>query len=236
MAMQPNHGRTDSSTTFGGGSGDHGWNSTWSYTSDTLQTGAYTNNDSVQGLFNINPAIKTDHSRASLGYSDFPSYIPNYAGDEDPGIEQVVPDLMRKTVAQATYALNKLNFNLRNNYHNPAIQSIESTDKTVRVYAYDNAAWDDSYLVGIRVGDKVWVENSLYDFGDIITVTAINEDGEDSWIEFETATALNLDDSATGTIWAGPDLVDVITVQRFWNLPGDIRDENTNIYTRCLGD
>ena len=236
MAMQPDHGRDYNEIGFGGGAGDNGWNSTWRYVSDTLQTGAYTNNDSVQGLFNINPAIKTDHSRASLGYSDFPSYIPNYAGDGDAGIEQVVPDLMRKTVAQAEYALNKLNFNLRNNYHNPSINYIESTDKTVRVWAYDNAAWDDSSLVGIRVGDKVWVDNNYQDFGDIITVTAINEDGENSWIEFETADALNLDDNAMGTIWAGPDLVNVITVQRFWNMPGDIRDENTNIYTRCLSD
>jgi hypothetical protein len=237
MAMQPDHGRNYNEIGFGGGAGDNGWNNTWSYVSDTLQTGAYTNNSSVQDLFDIRPHTGTDHSRASLGYSDFPSYIPNYAGDEDPGIEQVVPNLLRKTVAQAEYELGSLNFNLRNNYHNPYINYIESTDKTVRVWAYDNAAWGDSSLVGIRVGDKVWVDNNYQDFGQSpVTITAINEDGENSWIEFETATALNLDDNAMGTIYAGPDLVNVITVQRFWNMPGDIRDENTNIYTRCLGD
>jgi hypothetical protein len=237
--MQPDHGRDGNESTFGGGAGDRGWASTWSYQSYELGQGDYTNNDGVRWLFDINPAIGTDHSRASLGYSDFPSYIPNYAGDEDPGIEQVVPNLIRKTVAQAEYDLNALNFNLRNNYHNPNVQYIESTDKTVRVWAYDGAAYGDSPLVGIKPGDKVWVDNNLYDFGGIVTITAVSDNlevNEDSWVEFETATALNLDDYAEGTIYAGPDLVNVITVQRFWNLPGDIRDENTNIYTRCLGD
>jgi len=236
MAMQPDHSRDGNEFSFGGGAGDIGWNSTLSYDSYELAQGAYTNDTAVQALFDINPAIGTDHSRALLGYSDFPSYIPNYAGDGDPGIEQVVPNLIRMTTAQAEYELNKLNFNLSNNYHNPYIQGITSTDKTVRVYAYDNAASGDSALVGIRVGDKVWVDNNLYNFVDIVTVTAINDDGESSWIEFETATALNLDDNAAGTIYAGPDLVNVITVQRFWNPAGSIKNENTNIYTRCLGD
>ena len=232
LAMQPDHGRSDS-VIYTAGTENVGWSGTTTYISDTLATGDY-----YQTLNNLTSRTPADnHIIAALGYSDFPSFIPNYAGDEDPGIEQVVPNLLRKTVAQAEYALDVLNFNLRNNYHNPGINYIESTDKTVRVWAYDNDAWDDSSLVGIRVGDKVWVDNSYEDFGQSpVTVTAINEDGEDSWIEFETATALNLDDSAMGTIWAGPDLVDVITVQRFWNMPGDIRDENTNIYTRCLGN
>ena len=240
MAMQPDHGRDGNESYFGGGAGDQGWSTAWLYQSYELEQGDYTNNNGVRWLFDINPAIKTDHSRASRGYSDFPSYIPNYAGDEDPGIEQVVPDLIRKTNAQATYELDKLNLNLAMNYHNPAVQYIESTDKTVRVYAYDTNAygggWDQAYLVGLRAGDKVWVDNNLYSFGDIVTITKVNEDGENSWFEFETATALNLDGSATGTIWAGPDLVNVITVMRPWNQPGDIKNENTNIYVRGLGD
>ena len=232
LAMQPDHGRSDA-TLYAAGSENVGWSGTTTYVSDTLATGDY-----YQTLNNLTSRTPADnHIIAALGYSDFPSFIPNYAGDEDPGIEQVVPDLLRKTVAQAEYILGSLNFNLRNNFHNPIIGSIVSTDTTVRVFAYDSNAWDDSALVGIRVGDKVWVDNNLQDFGaDPVTVTAINEDGDASWIEFETATALNLNDTAAGTIWAGPDLVNVITVQRFWNLPGDIRDENTNIYTRCLGE
>ena len=232
MAMQPDHGRSDS-TIVPANVQNRGWTQGGTHISDTLQTGDY-----YQTLNNLTSRTPADnHIIAALGYSDFPSFIPNYAGDEDPGIEQVVPDLIRKTVAQAEYILGSLNFNLRNNYHNPTIGSIVSTDTTVRVYAYDSNAWGNSALVGIRVGDKVWVDNDLQDFGpDPVTVTAINEDGDASWIEFETATALNLEDNAAGTIWAGPDLVNVITVQRFWNQPGDIRDENTNIYTRCLGN
>ena len=232
LAMQPDHGRSDA-TIVPANVENVGWTQGGKHVSDTLQTGDY-----YQTLNNLTSRTPADsHTIATLGYSDFPSFIADYSGDEDPGIEQVVPNLLRKTVAQAEYALDVLNFNLRNNYHNPDINYIESTDKTVRVWAYDNAAWDDSSLVGIRVGDKVWVDNNYQDFGQSpVTVTAINEDGENSWIEFETTDVLNLDDSATGTIWAGPDLVDIITVQRFWNMPGDIRNENTNIYTRCLGD
>jgi hypothetical protein len=240
MAMQPDHGRTDGTTTFGGGAGDYGWSSTSKHVSDTLQTGDYTNDYSVQGLFDINPAIKTDHIRASLGYSDFPSYIPNYAGDADPGIEQVVPDLLRKTQAQAIYDLGKLNFNLSMSYHNITINHITSTDTTVRVYCYDtNAAGGGSaqaYLVGLRAGDKVSVDTGAYYFADLVTITAVNEDGENSWIEFVTETAINYDDSASGNIYAGPDLVNVITVMRSWNQPGAILNENTNIYVRGLSD
>jgi hypothetical protein len=229
LAMQPDHGRS-ADELYTAGSQNVGWSGTTKYVSDTLQTGDY-----YQTLNNLTSRTPADnHVIATLGYSDFPSYIPNYAGDEDPGIEQVVPDLLRKTRAQATYALNKLNFNIQMNFHTPEIQYIESTGTTVRVYAYDNAAWGDSYLVGIRVGDKVFVDTGLYSFADLVTITAINEDGTDSWIEFETDTALNLDDFASGNIWAGPELHNVITVQRFWNLPGDIRDENTNIYVRGL--
>ena len=229
LAMQPDHGRS-ADVLYTAGSQNVGWSGTTKYVSDALETGDY-----YQTLNNLTSRTPADnHVIAALGYSDFPSYIPNYAGDGDAGIEQVVPDLMRKTYAQATYALNKLNFNIRMNFHSPEIQYIESTDKTVRVYAYDPYAWDDSYLVGLRVGDKVFVDTGLYNFADLVTITAINEDGTDSWIEFETATALGLDDFASGNIWAGPDLHNVITVQRFWNLPGAILNENTNIYVRGL--
>jgi hypothetical protein len=74
----------------------------------------------------------------------------------------------------------------------------------------------------------------LYNFSDLVTITAVNEDEEDSWFEFETETALELDDTSTGNIWAGPDLERVVTVMRPWNQPGDIKDEGTNIYVRGL--
>jgi len=242
IPMQPNDDRTDTYINFGGGSGDAGWDNTFTYTSDTLQYGTYENNDAVQWLFNINPEISTDHVNVNLGYSNFPGYIPNYAGDEDSGLEAVVPNVLRMTRSQAIAAIEAVNLDYRIRYHNSAINYLESTGTTVRVFAYDTDAEGggsaQAYLVGLKVGDKVYPDNNEVDFGTSpVTVTAVNEDGEDSWFEFEVAEAFDpaLDTTADGTVWPGPDLEDVITVMRYWNQPGDIKDEGTNIYLRAIG-
>ena len=233
LPMQPDDDRTDQYISFGGGAGDVGWSATFTNTSDTLRTADY--NLELNNLEVKSPA--DSHTIATLGHQNFPGFIPGYAGDADPELEQVVPNLVRKTLAQATYELDKLNLDLFATGHNIDIDYIESTGTTVRVYAWDTDPWDDELaLVGLKVGDRVWVDNNLEDFGDLVTITDLNADGENSWIEFETATALNLDDSATGNIWAGPDLVNVITLMRFWNQPGDIKDEGTNIHVRYLND
>jgi hypothetical protein len=232
LAMQPDHGRSDA-TIVPANVQNVGWTQGGVKVSDTLQTGDY-----YQTLNNLTSRTPADsHTIATTGYSNFPSFLPDYAGDGDAGIEQIVPDLIRKTLAQANYALDMLNLNLFANGHDITIDYIESTGTTVRVYAWDTDRWDDDVaLVGLRVGDKVWVDNNLEDFGDLVTITSLNSDGESSWIEFETATALNLDDSAIGNIWAGPDLTNVITLMRFWNQPGDIKNEGTNIHVRYLND
>ena len=181
-----------------------------------------------------------NHSTAIYGYSNFPGYIPNYPGDEDSGLEAVVPDIIRKTLTQATVLLDTAHLNNRFNDHYPTVFGLVSTGKTVRVYAYDTNAYGggyaEAYLVGLRPGDKVYVNNNEYNFDGEVTVTAINEDGTDSWFEFETATELNLETSADGTVYAGSNLVNVITVMRGWNQPGDIKNEYTNIYARYIGD
>ena len=239
MPLQPNDDRSDQGSSFGGGSGDNGWASTYSATSDTLRTADYNNSSSVQDLFNIKVPADS-HTIATTGYSNFPGYIPNYAGDGDTGLEAVVPNLLRLTRSQAILELDKVNLDLRMYYHTPAINYIESTGTTVRVWAYDTDAegggYAQAYLVGLRAGDKVYVNNDLEPFSDLVTITAVNEDEEDSWIEFEVENAFEpaLDDSAAGNIWAGPELERVVTVMRGWNQPGDIKDEGTNIYVRGL--
>ena len=237
MPLQPNDDRTDQGVSFGGGAGDVSWASTYSYTSDTLRTADYYNNNAVQDLFDIKVPADS-HTIATTGYSNFPGFIPDYAGDGDTGLEAVVPNLLRLTRSQAEYELDKVNLDLRMYYHTPTINYIESTGTTVRVSCYDTDAagggWSQAYLVGLRAGDKVYVDASLYNFSDLVTITNVNEDEEDSWFEFETATALELDDTSTGNIWAGPDLERVVTVMRPWNQPGDIKDEGTNIYVRGL--
>ena len=237
MPLQPNDDRTDQGVSFGGGAGDVSWASTYSYTSDTLRTADYYNNNAVQDLFDIKVPADS-HTIATTGYSNFPGFIPDYAGDGDTGLEAVVPNLLRLTRSQAEYELDKVNLDLRMYYHTPTINYIESTGTTVRVSCYDTDAagggWSQAYLVGLRAGDKVYVDASLYNFSDLVTITNVNEDEEDSWIEFETATALDLDDTSNGAIWAGPELERVVTVMRPWNQPGDIKDEGTNIYVRGL--
>ena len=233
VPMQPNDQRLDSVVTPANVE-NVGWTQGSLYYSDNLQIGStqVTRN-------NLEVTIPLDsHEIADLGYSNYPAYIPNYSGDEDSGFETVVPNLLRKTRAEAEVIVDNANLNLFDISHNPTVESIVSTGKVVRVYAYDYDAYGDSALVGIKVGDEIWVDNNLHDFGsDPLTVTNTNDDGDASWIEFETATAIDpaLDDTAAGTIWAGPNLVNVITVQRFWNQPGDIRNEWTNIHVRYVG-
>lgn len=240
MPLQPNDDRLDDVYSFGGGEGDVGWSSTYLYASDTLRTADYNVSDAVQGLFDIKVPADS-HIIATTGYSNFPGFLPNYEGDGDTGLETIVPQILRKTISQAEYLLDKANLNLFAVSHNPTINYIESTGTTVRVYAYDTNAsgggYPEAYLVGLRPGDKVWIDNDLADFGeDPVTITDISEDGEDSWIEFEVDVAPNLDDEAMGTIWPGPDLTNVITVIRSWNAEGSIKNENTNIHVRYLGD
>jgi len=235
LPLQPDDDRTDQHI-----SPDNvqnvGWTQGDTYTSDTLRTSDYN-----VTLNNLSYKVPADsHTIATLGWSNFPGYIPNYAGDEDPGLEAVVPNLIRLTRSQAILELDKVNLDLRMNYHTPQVNYIESTGKTVRVWAYDTDAagggYAQAYLVGLRAGDKVYVNNNLEPFSDLVTITAVNEDGTDSWIEFEVESAFEpaLDGSATGNIWAGPELERVITVMRGWNQPGDIKDEGTNIYVRGL--
>lgn len=230
IPMQPDVDRTDSYIGIPQVQ-DVGWSQAFKVTSDTLRTADY----NVE-LNNLDAKVPADsHTIATLGYSNFPAYIENYAGDEDSDLEQVVPNLIGKTRAQATYILDKLNLDLFDRGHNIEINSIVSDGTTVRVYAHDDDFWDnDAALVGLKAGDKVWVDNDLYDFGDLITITKVLADGSDSYIEFETATELNLDDTAAGNVWQGPDSENVITLQRFWNEPGSIKDEGTNIHVRYL--
>ena len=233
MPMQPDDDRTDQYITIPQVQ-DVGWTAAWKATSDNLRTADYN-----LELNNLEVKVPADsHTIATTGYSNFPAYIPNYAGDGDTGLEAVVPNLLRLTRSQAIYELDKVNLDLRMYYHTPTINYIESTGTTVRVSCYDTDAagggWSQAYLVGLRAGDEVYVDASLYNFSDLVTITNVNEDEESSWFEFETATALELDDTSTGNIWAGPDLERVVTVMRPWNQPGDIKDEGTNIYVRGL--
>ena len=179
------------------------------------------------------------HEIAVYGWSNFPGYIPNYEGDGDSGLEAVVPDLVRKTVSQGNDLCDAVNLNLRANDHHLTVFYVETTGTKVRVWAYDEnvsgGGYPEQYLIGLRAGDKVWIDDdAISNTSNEVTVTAVNEDGENSWFEFDAGSELNLDTNASGSVWAGSNLQNVITMQRSWNNPGDIRNEGTNIYCRYI--
>lgn len=195
----------------------------------------------------LNPALD-NHIIATTGYANFPQYIPNYAGDGDTDFEVVVPNFVRLSLSAADDLANANNLNLYTFNHTLTASYIESTGKTVRVTAYDTAygTWSNASgaaLNGLIAGDELDL-SQLTDDADpavnlglgVVKVTKVNNDGGDSWFEFKSDTALNLDQVALGTIYAGPNLVNVVTVQRpNQTAPGDIVDEGRNVNVRYFG-
>lgn len=186
-----------------------------------------------------------NHVIADIGWSNYPAYIPNYIGDEDLELEYVVPDLVRITRSAAEDLLQNHNtdLNLFDRGHKLDVNRITSTGKTVRVYAYDTDSWNDGQgaLNGLKVGDELYFTDLLLDgdpapdFG-TIKVTKLTDLGEDegTFFEFKVTEAIApaLDTVATGSVWAGPNLVNVITLQRFWNPAGSIKNPGTNVHVR----
>lgn len=183
-----------------------------------------------------------NHVIADIGWSNYPAFIPDYSGDEDSDIEYIVPDLVRKTRSQAEDLLQNHNtdLNLFDISHRLTVNGITTTGTTVRLFAWDtDNPQEGAYLNGLRVGDQVYINTVSYGEGDevnfnTVTVTKVNEDGENSWFEFKVDEAFDpaLDSPADASVFAGPNLVNVITVQRFWNAAGSIKNEGTNVHVR----
>ena len=244
MPMQPNDDRNYDEFYFGGGQGDNGWDGVWTSSSGTLNTSTYENNASVGYLFDILPEIGTDHIIADIGWANFPAFLPDYAGDDDSGLETVIPSLVRKTRSEAEALLEAANLDWYDAAHDLEVQYIESTGTTVRIYAY-NAGWNNwggyagAELNGLRVGDEVNI-NSYYDATNYnwsnAKVTAINLDEENSWFEFtHGAEAIDppLDTPIDGgTVSAGTNLINVVTLQRSNHSAGTIVDEGFTVHYR----
>lgn len=192
----------------------------------------------------LNPALD-NHAFATNGWSNYPQFIPNYPGDDDQQLEVVVPDFVRLTLSAADDLAGNLGLDLYTFGHALTASYIESTGKTVRVTAYDTAygTWSNASnaaLNGLRAGDELDL-SQLTDTADPavsfelgnVTVTDVNNDGSSSWFEFKSSTNLNLDSEAQGTIYAGPNLVNIVTVQRpNETAPGDIVNDGRNVNVR----
>lgn len=212
--------------------------------------------DFVWGNFPLQPDELRDtpldptldnHSIATTGYSNYPSFIPNYAGDGDTDPEFVVPDVLRKTLNQAADLIEAAGGSFLPVDHYLTASYVESTGKTVRVTAYDTefANWSNTSgaaLVGLKVGDELdlsaltddQVISTNLGLG-VVKVTKVNNDGSNSWFEFKSATELALDTAAAGTVYAGPNLVEIVTVVRPNTGPGTIQNEGRNINVRFIG-
>lgn len=189
------------------------------------------------------------HSIATTGYSNFPAFIPNYAGDGDTGFELVIPNLVRKTVAQAEDILDGIDGagSLFPAIHDLTVSYVETTGRTVRVTAYDHdwnqwssggTGYANSYLMGLRVGDQLsgTITITTDPTSSVVlsnaVVTEVNVDGVNSYFEYERAlTTPAIDHAATGTIIAGTNLVNVITLQR-----STIRNEDQSVNVRVFND
>ena len=239
VAPQPDELRTDQSISFGGGPGDYGWNTTYQYTSDTLDTTVTAN----IGTPSVTLDVPSNHTAIVEGYQNYPGYIPNYGGDGDAELEVVIPDVLRKTVAEATTLLEAVNLNLQNTSHTLEASYITSTGKTVRVSAVSDSYDYGPALSGLRVGDELHFSLDIgsgpttVDFG-TVKVTKVNEDGDNSWFEFKVGTAPDVayDDAAVGTIYGGENLLNVITVQAAGGggAVGTIHNEGYNVWTRTF--
>jgi hypothetical protein len=187
-----------------------------------------------------------NHVIAEIGWSNYPAYIPNYSGDEDADLEYVVPDLVRVTrsAAEALLQNHNTDLNLFDTGHNLGIGAVVTTGKTVRIYGYDSNSWNDGQgaLNGLRVGDELYLTDLAIDGTDpapdfgTVKVTKVNDQGEsnETYFEFEVETAIEpaIEAAASGSVWAGPNLVNVITLQRFWNPAGSIKQPGTNVHVR----
>ena len=150
-------------------------------------------------------------------------YFGDKVPDEDP--EVIVPNFVRLSLTAADNLAASKNLDIFAVNHYLTVSYVESTGTTVRVTAYDAeyGQWSndsDAALIGLREGDQLYftdleIDGDPTSFG-TITVTEVNNDGSNSWFEFKlnTAPEVAYDAEATGYVWAGPNLVNIVTVQR----------------------
>ena len=104
MAMQPNDQREDAWINIIDSNGDQnrGWTGSWAHKSSNLNTtetvplslGDQSYDDEWRSPDTRTVTIDADsHNIATTGWSNYPQFLPNYAGDGDTGLELVLPEL-----------------------------------------------------------------------------------------------------------------------------------------------
>jgi hypothetical protein len=191
LPMQPNEDRTDMGTSIGGGYGDVGWSSTYVATSDTLRTSDY----QVE-LNNLDYRVPADsHTIATTGYSNYPKFLENYAGDGDADLETVVPGVrgLLRNAGQDKILAADLDYN--RTYVNYDVLAVESTGKVVTITTDGTHDLIVNDVVNVDYNDGDGFNGTWYD----VTLTAKTSDTFS--FELDTAPSPALDFSATGFVW-----------------------------------
>lgn len=152
--------------------------------------------DELRGENTLDPALD-NHSIATTGYSNYPSFIPNYAGDGDTDPEVVVPKLRGLTLTEANSVATAAGLGeLDVQFITYDLASVSSSGKTITVTL-------DAPGSELAVGDVVSV---VYNDGDTISgtwddvkITAVN--GNQFQFKLATAPSPAYDFASTGFLY-----------------------------------
>jgi hypothetical protein len=149
----------------------------------------------------LNAALD-NHIIATTGYSNYPSFIPNYAGDEDVDLEVVLPELLRLSRSAAEDVLEAVGLTLDVEYVTYDVANVSSAGKVVTI-----TTDGDNQLA---VGDVVSV---TYNDGDGFSGTFANVkitkvvDSENFEFKVGTAPEPAYDFASTGYIYNNAGIV-----------------------------
>jgi hypothetical protein len=192
LPLQPNDDRTDQVTNIGGGYGDVGWSSTYVATSDTLRTIDY----QVE-LNNLDYKVPADsHTIATTGYSNFPEYIENYAGDGDADLETIVPSVRGLLRDAGQDKIMDADLDYARTYVNYDLVAVSSVGKVVTVETDGNHALEVNDVVSVYYNDGDGFSGNWSD----VTVTSKTSDQFTFELSVAPSPALGFD--STGYVYA----------------------------------
>jgi hypothetical protein len=184
MAMQPDDQR-DVITSGpeplypANGEGNFGWDATYVYPSEGLYASVTqrlsVGDQNVDAFWYDNVTYRTvavpadNHSTALTGYSNYPAYEPNYAGDGDTGIETfaIMPNIVGLTVSAANAILGPLGF--------LNTVSIVNTTRDGATTVNDGTIQDQATPAGAKVSVEVNIQVQTYNAPEVPNVVGLTE-------------------------------------------------------------
>jgi hypothetical protein len=184
MAMQPNDQRDV--VTAGpeplypaNGEGNFGWDATFIYPSEGLYSSftkalSIGDKDGFNGAWDY-VATRTvsvpadNHSVALTGYSNYPAYEPNYAGDGDTDIETfvIMPNLVGLTTTAANALIGPLGF--------PSNVQVVNTTWVGATTVNDGKIESQSPLAGVKTANDINVNVQKYNAPEVPNVVGLTE-------------------------------------------------------------